>query len=160
MLKAKVIVCRSNALQKKGQLVHSSLCTVMYVAKSEPGGGEYFVTFIDDHWINILSHKNEVFPQFLEWKAHVEKSTGQQVKTLRSDNGGEYTSREFTSYLTKEEIKHKLTIPHTPQGSTVHWSKVCAQCLLIQISLGGGPLHNGVSQKQVPHQGTERSHTS
>lgn len=45
----------------------------------------------------------------------MEKSSGLKVKTLRSDNGGEYTSIEFTEYLTKEGIKQELTIPHTPQ---------------------------------------------
>lgn len=41
------------------------------------------------------------------------------MKTLRSDNGGEYTSKEFTSYLAKEGIKHELMIPHTPQQNGV-----------------------------------------
>ena len=31
------------------------------------------------------------------------------------NNGGEYTSVEFEKYLTKEGIKHKLTISHTPE---------------------------------------------
>lgn len=87
------------------------------------GGGEYFVTFIDDctrHvWVYILKHKDEVFSRFQERKAEVERSTGRQVKTLRSDNGGEYTSKEFTSYLAKEGIKHELMIPHTPQQNEV-----------------------------------------
>ena len=40
----------------------------------------------------------------------VEKSLGQQVKILRTDNGGEYTSNEFETYLKKEGIRHELTI--------------------------------------------------
>ena len=32
----------------------------------------------------------------------VEKSSGEKIKTLRSDNGGEYTSKEFEDYLKKE----------------------------------------------------------
>ena len=43
------------------------------------------------------------------------RSTGRQVKTFRSNNGGEYISREFTSYLAKEGIRHELTTPYTPQ---------------------------------------------
>ena len=69
------------------------------------GGGEYFVTFIDDHtghvWVYILKHKYEVFRRFQERKAQVEKLSGRQIKALRSDNGGEYTSNEFESYVTK-----------------------------------------------------------
>ena len=49
----------------------------------------------------------------------MEKSSGRKIKTLRSDNGGEYTSTAFASFLTKEGIKHELTIPHTPQQNGV-----------------------------------------
>ena len=49
----------------------------------------------------------------------MEKSSARKIKTLHSDNGGEYTSTKFTSYLTKEGIKHELTTPYTPQQNGV-----------------------------------------
>ena len=67
----------------------------------------------------VLKKKGEVLQRFQEWKALVEKSSGRKVKTLRSDNGGEFTSTEFTSYLVKEGIHHELTTPHTPQQNGV-----------------------------------------
>ena len=45
----------------------------------------------------------------------VENLSGRKVKTLHTDNGGEYTSREFELYLTREGIHHETTIPHTPE---------------------------------------------
>lgn len=68
-------------------------------------GWEYFVTFINDHtrhvWVyilkHILKHKGESFQQFKEWRTLVEKSSGKQINTLLTDNGGEYTLMEFTS---------------------------------------------------------------
>lgn len=103
------------------ELVHSDVCGK--VGTKSLGGSEYFVTFIDDHtrhvWVYILKRKDEVFQRFKEWRALVEKSSGKQIKTLRTDNGGEYTSTEFTSYLLKEGIKHELTAPHTPQQNGV-----------------------------------------
>ena len=82
-------------------LVHSDVCGK--IGTKSLSGGEYFVTFIDDHtrhvWVFVLKHKDEVFACFKQWKAQVERSTGRQVKTLRSDNGGEYTSKEFALYL-------------------------------------------------------------
>ena len=102
-------------------LVHSDVCGK--IGTKSLSGGEYFVTFIDDHtrhvWVFVLKHKHEVFACFKQWKAQVERSTGRQVKTLRSDNGGEYTSKEFALYLAKEGIKHELTTPHTPQQNGV-----------------------------------------
>ena len=97
--------------------MHSDVCGK--IGTQSLSGGEYFVTFVDDHtqhaWVYILKHKSEVFWRFTKWKALVEKSTGRKVKALRCDNGGEYTSSEFAAYLTKEGIKQELTTPHTPQ---------------------------------------------
>ena len=103
------------------QLIHSDVCGK--IGTRSLSGGEYFVTFVDDHtryvWAYILKSKDEVFAHFQKWKAQVEKSTGREVKILRSDNGGEYTSKEFNSYLTTEGIKHEQTTPHTPQQNGV-----------------------------------------
>ncbi|KAL1256499.1 hypothetical protein QQF64_012044 [Cirrhinus molitorella] len=63
--------------------------------------------------------KGEVFQKFLEWKAMAEKSTGRQLKVLRTDNGGEYTSSEFQDFLKKEGIRHELTVPKTPEQNGV-----------------------------------------
>ena len=49
----------------------------------------------------------------------MEKSLGQSVKILRTDNGGEFTSDEFEKYLKKEGIKHQLTIPKCPEQNGI-----------------------------------------
>ena len=41
------------------------------------------------------------------------------MKILRSDNGGEYVSNVFKNYLETEGIKHKLTIPKSPEQNGV-----------------------------------------
>lgn len=103
------------------ELVHSDVCGKINVTSL--GGAQYFLTFIDDHtryvWTYMLKRKDEVFTKFLEWKAMVENSTSHRLKTLRTDNGGEYTSSEFTEYLQKAGIKHELTIPKTPEQNGV-----------------------------------------
>ena len=75
------------------ELIHSDVCGK--IGAKSLGGGEYFVTFIDDHtryaWVYILQHKSEVFQRFQEWKALVEKSSGRKIKIFRSDNRGKYT---------------------------------------------------------------------
>ena len=93
--------------------------------------------------VYTLKHKNEVFKRFQEWQAAVEKSSGLKVKTLRSDNGGEYTSIEFTEYLTKEGIKQELTIPHThtPQqnGLAERSNQTIANIVQTMLYLSGLP---------------------
>lgn len=102
-------------------IVHSDVCG--RIEAKSLGGAEYFVTFIDDEsrfvCIYVLKHKRDVFERFMEWKTMAEKSTGHNVKTLRTDNGEEYTSREFEDYLKKEGIQHEYTVPKTPEQNGV-----------------------------------------
>ena len=99
------------------ELVHSDLCGKM--GEKSIGGAEYFLTFLDHHthycWVYPLKRKDQTFSCFRDWKAEVENRTGQRLKTLRTDNGGEYTSREFQSHLKTCGIRHELTIPKTPE---------------------------------------------
>ena len=67
----------------------------------------------------VIKQKSEVFTRFLEWKSMVGRSTGRKLKTLRTDNGGEYTSRDFQSYLKTEGIRHELTVPKNPEQNGV-----------------------------------------
>jgi hypothetical protein len=59
----------------------------------------YYVLFIDDYsqkaWIYFLKEKYEVFNKFREFKDLVENLFERKIKVLRSNNGGEYTSKEF-----------------------------------------------------------------
>ena len=102
-------------------LVHSDVCGKINALSLS--GAEYFLTFIDDKthyvWVYVLKNKHEVYQKFLEWKVLVERSSGYKLKTLRTDNGGEYTSTEFEDYLRKEGIIHEYTIPKTPQQNGV-----------------------------------------
>ena len=49
----------------------------------------------------------------------MEKSSDRTVKVVRSDNGSEYTSDEFESYLNQNGIKHQLTVPKSPEQNGV-----------------------------------------
>ena len=49
----------------------------------------------------------------------MEKATKRKIRTFRTDNGGEYTSSQFENYLKAEGIRHKLTVPKTPQQNGV-----------------------------------------
>ena len=59
----------------------------------------YYVTFINGHsrktWIYLLKSKDEVSEKIKDFKLEVEKLTKIKIKTLRSNNGGEYTFKEL-----------------------------------------------------------------
>ena len=66
-------------------------------------------------WIYFMREKSEVFTKFKIWRAEVEKEQGRSVKCLRSDNSGEYTSREFQDYCKECGIRRYFSVKGTPQ---------------------------------------------
>lgn len=101
--------------------MHSDLCGKMN--EKSLSGAEYFLSFIDDKtryvWVYFLKSKDQVFEKSLEWKAMVEKSTGRKLKAIRTDNRGEFTSKEFEAHLTTERVHHEVTIPKNPEQNGV-----------------------------------------
>ena len=79
------------------EIVHSNVCRPMSCISLR--GYVYYVSFIDDFsrktWRYLLKWKNKVFNKFKKFKALVENQNERKIKTLRSDNGGEFTSKEF-----------------------------------------------------------------
>eukprot|EP00253_Pinus_taeda_P004912 PITA_04912 len=70
-------------------------------------------------WVYMLKRKSNVFTVFKQFRALVENITGRTIKCLRTDNGGEFTSKEFDNYCKDAGIeRHKTTI-YTPQQNGV-----------------------------------------
>ena len=93
------------------------MCGPFYVASTAKH--KYYVIFVDDFsrkcWIYFTQKKDQTISKFLEFKALVEKDTGNHAKALRSNNGGEYISNEFKNFCSKEGIQRELIEPHNPQ---------------------------------------------
>ena len=70
-----------------------------------------------------MKAKSEVFEKFKEFKALVENLLDKKIKTLRSDNGGEYTLKEFESFCNDAGIKRELTNPYNPNQNGVEERK-------------------------------------
>ena len=60
-----------------------------------------------------------MFEKFKEFKALIENLSNKKIKTLQSDNGGEYTLKEFESFCKDAGIKRELTTPCNPQQNRV-----------------------------------------
>jgi hypothetical protein len=103
------------------ELVHTDVWGPAQV--SSLGGSHYYVTFIDDvtrkTWVYCIQQKSDIFDTFKKWKALVENETGKSLKCLRSDNGGEYCSKEFDYYCSYHGIHREKTVPRTPQENGV-----------------------------------------
>lgn len=94
-------------------LIHFDVCGPMS-KKSLSGKGHSRNT-----WIYLLKSKDEVFEKFQEFKAEIENMTKRKIKTLRSENGGEYTSRELMAFWKEAGIKRELIVPYNPQQNVV-----------------------------------------
>ena len=103
------------------ELVHSDVCGPMPVPSF--GGSRYFVTFIDNYsrhtFVYFMKNKSEVLEKFKEFNNYAVNATGKPIKILRSDNGGEYSSKEFESFLKKNGIVHQLSVPYNPAQNGV-----------------------------------------
>ncbi len=103
---------------RKLQLVHSDVCGPMQIESM--GGKKYYVTFMDDYCtVYFLRHKSEVLETFKEFEAAVTNESDRRIGTLRTDNGGEYLSKEFEDYLMSKGTRHELTVPHSPEQNGV-----------------------------------------
>ena len=97
------------------------------------------VTFIDDFsryvWVFFMKEKSETFSKFKEFKEIVEGEVGKKICCIRTDNGGEYTSNEFSQYLRDCRIRHQFTCANTPQQNGVaerknrHLAEICRSML-------------------------------
>lgn len=104
-----------------GQIIHSDICEPMQTPT--PSGARYYVLFKDDFsgWrvVHFIKHKSEVAELFQMYVSHFHKERGVHVRTLRSDNRGEYTSRCFQEWINKEGIRHETSAPYTPEQNGV-----------------------------------------
>lgn len=70
-------------------------------------------------WVYFLEHKSEAFAVFVQFKKMVERQSNCRLKTLRTDRGGEFLSKEFSNYCSQKGIRRQLTARYTPQQNGV-----------------------------------------
>jgi len=98
-------------------VVHSDVCGPLEVPSL--GGNKYFISFVDEFsrkaWLYLIKAKSEAFNMFQKFKVLVEKQSRKSMKVLRTDGGGEYTSKVFEKFCEENGIVHEVTAPYTPQ---------------------------------------------
>ena len=121
--------------------VHSDVCGPLSVESI--GRKKYFVTFIDDYSrccrVYFMRQKNEVFEKFKEFEALVTNDTGSTIGVLRSDNGGEYITGEFESYLKLKGIRHELTVPPEQNGVAERMNRTLMESARSMLAHAGLP---------------------
>jgi hypothetical protein len=97
-------------------LVHGDLCGS--ITPATPSGRHFFLPLVDDAttymWLTLLSAKGDAVSAIKAVKAAVELEVGRPLHLLRTDNGGEFTAKEFAEYYSNEGVRRHFS-PYTPQ---------------------------------------------
>ena len=98
--------------------VHLDLAGPMAVA-SHHGGYSYFQAGMEMgcrlSFVNLLRHKSDALAVSKVAIAALESDSGQSLKSLHTDGGGEYISVAWGEYTRGKGIDHQLTAPYSPQ---------------------------------------------
>ena len=83
-----------------------------------------------------------MFATFKKWKVLVGNEIGKNLNCIRSDNGGEYCSKEFDSYFSYNGIPRENTVPRTPQenGVSERMNRTIMECARCMRLHAGFPL--------------------
>lgn len=76
-------------------------------------------------WGFALSHKSGTLQSMKDWHTSVIQRLGIDWTCFRTDNGGEYTGKDFQSWLKSLGVTHQTTVPKTPQqnGRAERWNR-------------------------------------
>lgn len=103
-------------VSRKLDCVHSDLCQLPVKSLT---GARYMMTFLDEYtnigFIYFMKSKDEAidcFKHFVQWS---ERSTGNKLRKVRSDNGVEYTNQRWSDFCVTNGIHHSMGPPHSPQ---------------------------------------------
>lgn len=125
-------------------VIHSDLCGPMQTVSL--GGNRYFLTFIDDATkftvVYFLKNKNEALKCFKTYKREVENIFSKKIKYLQTDNGLEFASGEFQTFLSESGIKSRFTCPGTPEqnGTAERYNRTIVEMARCVLSDSGLPL--------------------
>ena len=101
---------------KPGELIMLDLLVSPVVST---GGSSYALVILDcatrKSWVKFLQQKSDVVPKLREWLGDVRADGVKPTAftTLRSDNGGEFTSSEFLDLCRSEGLKLQHSAPYT-----------------------------------------------
>jgi hypothetical protein len=109
------------SMTKPLEIVHIDLCGP--TRTKGLNGKQYFMLLVDDYTrmivVFFLRKKSEAFKHFKIYKEMVETEMDLKIKCLRSENGGEFTSKEFMDLFGEHGIKRQFSAARTPQQNGV-----------------------------------------
>jgi hypothetical protein len=105
-----------------GHLIHTDLWGPTQT--ESVAGHIHYMSFTDNFShetkLNFLALKSKALSAFKRYEANlICQHPGAKIHKLCSDQGGEYLSTEFDTYLASQGIKRQLTVHHSPQQNGI-----------------------------------------
>jgi hypothetical protein len=88
-----------------------------------------------------MKHKGEVLSKFQQFKSLAENQSNMKIKALRSDNGGEYTGREFQKFCGDHGIERSFSSPYAPNqnGAAERLNRTLIEMVTSMLAASGIP---------------------
>lgn len=106
---------RRETAKAPGELISTDVCGPFPSSFREY---KYLMVYEDDYtkfrYGYVVKNKSDVKDTLIKMLAHA-RSQGHTVKTLLSDNGGEFNNAEVKKILAKHGVSQRFTAPYTPQ---------------------------------------------
>ena len=103
------------------ELISMDLCGPMPV--DSKGGARYMFVMVDTFtrrvFVYLIKSKSEAFDCFVRFKKCSENVLNLKIKSVRTDNGGEFINRRFEELFESEGIEHQQTVPYSPQSNGI-----------------------------------------
>lgn len=104
-----------------GEFLHTDLSGPVPTPTNE--GEVYFHSIIDDYShfcvVFLLKKKSEATEKLTEYINFLETQTGNKIKKIRCDNGGEFKNYMLQNYCNKKGIQLQFTIAYSPQSNGI-----------------------------------------
>ncbi|CAN1215725.1 Retrovirus-related Pol polyprotein from transposon TNT 1-94, partial [Linum perenne] len=139
--KSKPVISSSRILE----LIHVDLFGPANVMTM--GGKFYCFVLVDDYsrfcWVFLLKSKDETVSKFKIWTKKIQNELNEKVRSIRSDNSGEFIGDKFKDFCDENGITHYFSAPGTPQQNGVAKRKKrtlieIARTLLTDFNLSKG----------------------
>jgi len=100
------------------ELIHTDVCGPFLETLA---GNKYFGTVLDDYTgyalTVLLKHKSDMTSNLQVLINTMQRHTGCKVKSVRTDNGGEYVNNAMKEVFEDSGIVHKPTLPYSPHSN-------------------------------------------
>jgi hypothetical protein len=107
--------------RNKLDLVHSDLSGPFPVPSY--GNSLYYITLIDDAtrvaWVRFMKQKSETTKIIKDFVTEMEHQHHKAPKAFRTDNGGEYVTKDLKGFFESKGIIYEFTPPYSPESNGI-----------------------------------------